>query len=419
MIRRSVSIGVVAVIISVLVHMLGLGVMRPVRVPETEASESSDAIELGNEFEDLAGETAEPVEAEAAETPEPEPEEAQAPEPEETDSPEPEEADIPTTEALVASADPQDDVVSPDTGSTSSAEPETTEPVEPGTATAPDPELVTPSSGTDGETADQQAATPPVESGSAEDLTQGAPEAEPVEPVEVAEPVTIAPVAVAPVTAPPVVTTAPKPDVLAALPVPIDPVLPEQDIPSETVVEPVPSEPEAVEPVEDTAEEGSELAVKTSIRPRLPERRPTPSGVADGSSAVTDFRIDPNIVIESPLTSYQRTGSDIAQVGGGSLADGLGFEGGGGPGNSTVSNYAGQVLVQLNRAPTSPVSGRGSAQVIFEIRPNGTLAWVDVVDGSGSAEVDSAAKMQVRAAAPFPPTPDGRSKTMSFFYRTY
>ncbi|MEM9909956.1 MAG: energy transducer TonB, partial [Pseudomonadota bacterium] len=94
MIRRSLFIASVAALLSLLLHLLGIGATVRVTDEPATASNQSDAVELTNAFEDLAETEAEPVEPEAA--PEPEPEEAATPEPEEAEAPpEPEEAEAP------------------------------------------------------------------------------------------------------------------------------------------------------------------------------------------------------------------------------------------------------------------------------------------------------------------------------------
>ena len=122
--------------------------------------------------------------------------------------------------------------------------------------------------------------------------------------------------------------------------------------------------------------------------------------------------------MESPLTAYLR-GEDETESwdSGGDMSGGLGFRDSPGIGNAYTTNYAGRVLVHLNRAASVPVSEEGFARVMFEINPDGSLAWVDVLNSSGSAAVERAATGQVRNASPFPPPPDGKSQRLSFVYR--
>ncbi len=373
MIRRSVVIAAVAILVSLLLHVMGLTFTAP-RLAEQPAGASPDnKVELGNSFEELAEDSIEPVEPEPNEAPEPLAEEP------------PEPPEVPVSEALVASEDPQV-TPSPDLGSAEVVNPVATEPVEPDVA---ETESTSDGDKTASEDIDE---TPPVAPQEVVETPQG-------EPDSAAGPDETQPVAPS--------------QQLAALPAPE--VAP---IPEVSTVPAVPLESEAVEPdVPDasnpeTADEASELAVTSSIRPQRPERSAATQrqGVPNGARDFSNLRF-PSQEIESPLTTYQRRGIDAFTSGNTGTRSG-----GRGPGNSNTTNYAGRVLVHLNRAPVVFVSARGFAQVFFEINPDGTLAWVDVVDSSGSPEVDRAAKAQVRAASPFPPPPGGASRKLSFFY---
>lgn len=368
MIRRSVIVAILAMSLSLLAHLFGLGLTAPSLTDGPTTATGPDTVELSSTFEDFADATPEPVEPEPAEEPEP---------PVETPA-EPEPAEIPTSQARVASPDPQQ-VFAPDTGSSTIIRPE-----------APEEAVIDPIDGTEGE--DTEVADTP--------------SALPVPPETAAEPPIGTPEATAPVEAPSAeAPVSEEPEQLAALP----PVLPEaQPVETETPIEPVPDTSET--PQLDT---GSEQAVTSSPRPRLPENRPeqpTP-GALDGYRDFENLRF-PQQEVESPLTAYSRSGRDaFRQSRSGTRS------GGRGPGNSDTTNYAGQVLVHLNRAPLVYVATRGFAQVFFEISPDGTLAWVDVVDSSGAPDVERAAKEQVRSAAPFPRPPGGVSRKLSFFYQ--
>jgi len=176
--------------------------------------------------------------------------------------------------------------------------------------------------------------------------------------------------------------------------------------------------PEASEPAEDTA---TDLAVTASVRPRLPARRPSEAAPpqTEAPGLFGGLRLPPSETIESPLAAYRRSGVDLAATGGGGTSSsGTGFQSARSGGNSDRTNYAGRVLVHLNRAPSVPVSGRGFARVLFIIEPDGSLAYVDVTDSSGSPSIDRAAKQQVRNAAPFPKPPNGKRRQLSFVYQT-
>lgn len=379
MIRGSAVIAAIAVLISLLLHALGLGFTAPRLAEQPRRDNQPETVLLGNTFEDVTDASPQPVQPEPAAVREP---------PVET-PPEPEQAEVPISDALVASADPQQ-VASPDTGTSAVAQPE---PIQPETAEAADQV----------DTDEETTATPPVEQEAIAETPAGAPEASeaPVEPVAAPSP------------------SPPASQQLAALPVPAEtvvpapsevPVVPLEEIETldpESTNEPVPDEPDTSE-AEDEAV-ASDLAVVTSPRPRLPERRP--SEVQNGPRDFSALR-NPTQLVESPITVYRRDGTDTFTRRGGESRSG-----GRGPGNSNVTNYAGQVLVHLNRAPPVYVASKGFAQVFFEINPDGTLAWVDVVDNSGSQDVNRAAKAQVRSAAPFPPPPGGVSRKLSFYYQ--
>ena len=360
MIRRSAFVAIIAIVLSLTVHLFGLSLSSSGLSEPPVAGGGPDAIELGNTFEDFADTPSEPVQPEPAEAPEP--------------PPEPETAEVPTSEAQVASPDPQR-VNSPDTGTSAIVQPEAPESPETETADRPD--------GDEG-VRDETAATPPVEPERAGKPPAELPDASMAPATEVAD--------------------TPEPELQAALPVPETPAVPV--VPTQSA--PVDSD---IPVAEDT--DASEQAVTTSIRPRLPERRPpedTP-GTPEGSDKFANLRF-PEQTVESPLSVYRREGLDTFRQ-----SKSANRTGGRGPGNSDVTNYAGQVLVHLNRAPVVYVPVRGFAQVFFEINPDGTLAWVDIVDSSGSPEIERAAKEQVRSAAPFPRPPGGKSRKLSFYYQ--
>lgn len=394
MIRRSAGIATAAILLSLGLHLLGLGVTVSDRPPAPAPADAppTDMVALGNAFEDVAEPVSSPVEAEPAPVPEP---------PVET-PPEPDRAEIPTSEALVASDNPQQ-VAAPDIARASTVQPDRLAPT-PGDAGDPATATV----------------TPPVTAEVRETAPAGSAEA-PADPVaQAADPVAQsadpapqpdaapAPAVTAALTAPPV-PAAPVPVAPAPAAIPVIPLAPQAEDGADRAppVVPVPDPPEA--------EAGSALAVAASPRPRDRPRPPAARGSPDDPMDFSSLRVPPAQLIESPLTVYRRDGID--QIGGQRRSGGAGYSGSGGPGNSDVTNYAGRVLVHLNRAPPVPVSGRGFARVMFEINRDGSLAWVDIIDGTGTPEIDRAAKDQVRSAAPFPPPPGGASRKLVFLYR--
>lgn len=384
MIRGSVVIAAIAVALSLLLHVMGISITAPRLAEQPDEGGPVDAVELGTSFEDLVETVTEPVTPEPAEPPDPAVEE----EPE----PAPEPAEIPTSEVHVASDDPKR-TFAPDTGEAEVVQPVAPEPVEPEPVETPDT--------TDGEAeaSDEIDETPPVEPSETAETPEGDPEA--------AETVAETPTEAETVTPEeqqaeaPALSEAPVPSV--EVPDPVE---------SETVEADIPVTPSEQVPDAEEANETSELAVTSSIRPQLPDRRPTPApqGVLSGSRDFSALSF-PSRQIESPLTTYRRRGVDVFTSG-----DSGNRSGGRGPGNSDRTNYAGRVLVHLNRSPVVYSAARGFARVFFVINPDGTLNYVEVVDTNGSPDLERAAKAQVQAASPFPKPPGGVSRSLSFVY---
>ena len=383
MIRTSTAIGVAAFALSILVHFLGIALTLPEVSLSDTPKDSVEQIATSAAFEDLVEVQVDPVEPELAEPAEP---------PIET-PPEPERAEAPTSQALVASDNPQN-VTAPDRGAVQQAQPNVSGPVSPATAEVPQPEVEVPSGGTETAISDARV-TPPV--GSETDAPPlGSPEAA----ASITPPVS-SPIAPSAVTAPESGEQTATPDVLAALP--LDAVAPQDPLP--------PLESESSAP-DDT---GSTEGVPNSLRPQIrPESlKEQPSGTLDGTANASNGLRRPTELIESPLTAYKRDGTNLFS---GRRAEAQ-PSGSLGPGNSDVTNYAGRVLMHLNRVQPVAVSTRGWARVVFRIEPDGTLGLVDIIDGSGSREVEAAAKAHVRRGMPFPRPPGGDSRVLNFVYQ--
>ncbi|MEO9575251.1 MAG: TonB family protein [Tateyamaria sp.] len=398
MISRSATVAVIAVLLSLAVHFLGVRVTSTLQQPPEPEPESTgtstEIVAPGSAFEDLADAVREPVT--------PEPEEAAPPEP----------AEATTSQALVASGNPQQ-TRTPDAAMAPSAPSESTEPATSEPGQSPETTTVAPVGADDTAAAEPNLAPP-----AGTDTVTAVPQGQPVAPSQVrSQP----PLASQPAALPPL--AAPVPPVAEIPVVPSAPVVSLQpsDIEPETPITPTEPGSEAIQnPEETNGFEPSELAVTTSLRPRLPAQRPpsTQEGVPDGSPENTETRLAPSQLIESPLTAYKRDGANVfGRQGSGTGSGRQGFGGSGGSGNSDVTNYAGQVLVHLNRTPAVSVSGRGWARVFFQINPDGTLASVSILDGSGSRSIDNAAKRQVRNAQPFPRPPGGKRRSLNFLYR--
>ncbi|SFN82436.1 outer membrane transport energization protein TonB [Roseovarius lutimaris] len=389
MTRGSVFAAVAAILLSLLLHALGLSFTSSENRPSSNEDTASDLADAGGTFEDFAGTPAEPAA----------PEEASAPDPPSVTSPEQVIEETSTSQALVASDNPQN-VISPDTGEVEVLEPDTAEPSE---SDVPAPETAERSGGEDDDLADL-AISQPVEPETEPDAAEGAPDATDAQASEVA------PVSVTETVSPVVPAPAPSPSP-AILPEPQvqEPVQPEITVTS------APDDPEIL-----SAEEETDLtrsAVTTSLRP--PKERPSvAAGQPNGTQPRSTRTRRSNGAIESPLTAYKRTGVDpFASRSGGSRSGTTGFSGARNPGNSSTTNYVGRVLVQLNRAPVVYPSAHGTAQVSFEINPDGTVAWVNILNSTGSGDIGRAASAQVRSAAPFPRPPDGTSQRLAFLYR--
>ncbi len=383
MIRGSVVIAVLAALLSLLLHLMGLSLTAPRLAEQPSQTGSSDAVELSNSFEDLVEAVAEPVE--------PEPEAAPEPPVEEPPEPAPEPAELPTSEVHVASDDPKQ-TFAPDTGKSEVLQPVAPEPVE---TEAPNTEDTT-----DGEAnaSDDVDETPPTETAEVVEAPEGNPEAP--------EPADETPAAPEPT----------ENEEIAALseqsedPVPsVAPVVPSE---SDVVEADIPTAEEEPLPETENNNEGTELAVTSSIRPKLPDRNPQaePQGTLNGARDFSALQF-PTREVESPLTTYRRRGVDVFTSG-----DSGARSGGRNPGNSDRTNYAGRVLIHLNRSPIVYTAARGFARVFFVINPDGTLAYVEVVDTNGSPDLERAAKAQVEAASPFPKPPGGTSRSLSFVY---
>ncbi|WP_171102348.1 energy transducer TonB [Ruegeria sp. HKCCD7255] len=382
MIRRSLFVAALAVALSLLAHLIGLSMTVSTEPNAPSGQSRTEAVELSNAFEDLAEPLSEPEE--------PEPEQPEQPD----DEPEPPvepplEPEVPISEALVASQDPQADSFAPDTGSEDLVQPE-----------APEEVVEDPVEEVGGDDSEETAVTDvepvfesPVGVPEGVEIQAETPEADALE-----------------ADAPQELAALPPELIETALAAPLEGEAIDPDI----SVSPSEAPSEQIEPQETEAEDSvPDQGLVTSLRPRLPDRnaRPAARGTLQGAQNFDSLRF-PQQTIDSPLTSYRREGRDVFRQG-----QQGNRSGGRGPGNSDTTNYAGQVLVHLNRSPLVAVSTRGFAQVFFEINPDGSLAWVDVIDSSGAPDVIRAAKEQVRIAAPFPPPPSGRSRKLSFFYQ--
>lgn len=371
MIRRSLLIASIAVLLSLGAHLLGLGFAIRIELSPTLPETAGETIAVGNAFEEIA----DVLEKPEAPEPAPEPEQEQPIEP----VPPVSKTDVPDTEVLVASENPQD-TYAPDTGTAQivasvplagtqsdftpqpditepTAQPNTTEPVPPQSDTAAP-------LGTETDTADA-----------------------------------IAPVAAHPPTSLVVPeATEPAAEVIAALP--------------DTALPVVPVTPLSVPEVEDVAE--NDTSEISDVEQPEDGSESEPQALFPGLRNGFDNLRNPTQTLESPLETFQREGS-LASVGGFGIQSGSAANSRG-PGNSDTTNYAGRVLVHLNRTRAVHVKASGFARVFFEINPDGSLNWVEVIDSSGNEAVNRAARTQIQSAVPFPVPPNGARRQLSFLY---
>ncbi len=401
MIRRSTGLAAAALILSLVIHFFGINLTFSTGFEQAAPDPESETVELGNSFDEIADLVVEPVEPEPVETLDPV-------EPEEQTPPDPQEVDVPTTEVLVASPNPQQ-TFAPDTGLTPPVSEEIDVSDISESTDAPEPGGPEPSGGDQSGVADARLASPvetTQETSAPPPASIEAPlDTEPTEQASAAEPEPQNTLAPAP---PEPQVTAPVGEVIAALP-----------------VETTPPVLEEITPSEDTEEQATDAepqsgAVTASVRP--PARTRDLSAEEQntfGNDVTAENEAAPPRNLISPLTLYSRDGIDLfAGQRSESRTQGGGATGGRGPGNADTTNYAGLVLVHLNRRPPVAVSARGWARVTFRINPDGSLATVDIIDGSGSSEIDRAARSQVRQGEPFPRPPSGRSRMLTFVYRS-
>ena len=75
----------------------------------------------------------------------------------------------------------------------------------------------------------------------------------------------------------------------------------------------------------------------------------------------------------------------------------------------SLTDYAAMVRARFARHKPGGLPHTGTAKVAFAISPGGALTYARLAQSSGSAALDAAAIRAVRAAAPFPPPPGGRT----------
>ncbi|MGK7753677.1 MULTISPECIES: TonB family protein [unclassified Roseovarius] len=359
MIRRSLPVAMAAILVSLFLHVAGFGWRQVLDAPEAPpvTQEAPLPPDTGRNFEDLVEPLPEPQAPEPAEAPQP------------PDALQPDE--MPTSQAMVASDNPEN-VIAPDgpAGETGS----------PDEGAGPVAEEAAEDSGEDSSTSDIAMIAPDAPETTPQP-PEGAQDAAPGPAEETAE-----------------TETPPEPEA----------VTPETD---EAALAPTPDAPDTVIAAEEPDLAAS--AVTRSLRP--PSSRPTAEQLGVPEEPAAQASRAPSY--ESPLTAYKRDGTDLTALGRIGNASPGDFGGSGGQGNAGTTNYAGRVLMQLNRGPRVDNQAKGMARVYFQINPDGTLGWIRILDSSGASGIRSAAQAQVRSAAPFPRPPGGRPEKLVFVYR--
>lgn len=162
------------------------------------------------------------------------------------------------------------------------------------------------------------------------------------------------------------------------------------------------------------AEEVLASAVTRSLRPPLTRPSEDSFGAEDGAEDVTE---QPGLASELSLS--QRTGLDLlAEAGNTALYGRESLSQARATGNAAETNYAGEVLMRLNRALRVYRNEKGSAVIRFQILPNGTVGWVRVIRSRGTPGIEVAAAANVRNAAPFPRPPDGKPVELGFTFQS-
>ena len=82
-----------------------------------------------------------------------------------------------------------------------------------------------------------------------------------------------------------------------------------------------------------------------------------------------------------------------------------------------LSTLYGMIMPKMHAAPEPGVRSRPrQGEVAFSIDPRGRLTEVVIVAPSGASDLDAAAVLAVRRAAPFPPPPRGGFISVRFTY---
>lgn len=163
------------------------------------------------------------------------------------------------------------------------------------------------------------------------------------------------------------------------------------------------------------AADDGELQIAAVTRSPRPPTRPSDEafGAQDGEGETQE-----QVGVETAAPS-QQTGLDIlAQAGNVALYGRSSLEAARSTGNSTQTNYRGEVFLKLNRSIRVYKNERGFAVIRFQILPNGQVGWIRIIRSGGSPNIEIAAQANVRQAAPFPPPPNGEPIEISLTFQS-
>ncbi|OZB18165.1 MAG: hypothetical protein B7X55_05325 [Rhodobacterales bacterium 34-62-10] len=228
------------------------------------------------------------------------------------------------------------------------------------------------------------------------DRAQGAAFAAP--PPQTIAPQTITPQTTGQATAP-VAQAAPVPPVQAS-PVPLADAAPAVDAPQMAALSPV-TPPETLTPASETAT----TAPAQSLRPHPRPDRPAPQKITRRADPAPQGNADRN------ATRGTTTGQDTAKT---AAAPSRQASAQGDGGTAASASYGRAVLTQISRTRKARAPSRGRTVVAFSISDAGALASVQVLQSSGSPDLDRVALDHIRRAAPFPKPPSGARRQFSF-----
>ncbi len=78
-----------------------------------------------------------------------------------------------------------------------------------------------------------------------------------------------------------------------------------------------------------------------------------------------------------------------------------------------INRYAQAVQAKIARTRARRSGAPGRTTVKITIAPNGSISGLGIAKSSGNSSTDQAALSHIRRSAPFPSTPDGKSKTFN------